>query len=99
MTHLACEIVGLEWDEQRAETRGMVRVENAGTQVARLVRGAVISSATSDHRVLDGFFDMLPGETRQLRFEAGCPPGDVGKVVVSGQNAAAVEVACAGRMI
>ena len=99
VTHLACEIVGLEWDEQRAETRGMVRVENAGTQVARLVRGAVISSATSDHRVLDGFFDMLPGETRQLRFEAGCPPGDVGKVVVSGQNAAAVEVACAGRMI
>jgi len=76
------------------ELVGAVEVRNAGDVVARLVRGEFETTAGLDHRVRDGFVDLLPGERTVLRFEAdGWLPGD--RLAVSAQNAErAVTVVC-----
>jgi hypothetical protein len=69
--------------------RGWVRVTNAGDTIARLVRGVVQSTSSNEHRFLDGFFDLLPGQSRVLRFEVD-QPGTASAVALSAQNAAPV---------
>ncbi|MDQ2965354.1 MAG: glutamine amidotransferase [Chloroflexota bacterium] len=85
-TRLGCSIKSLEWDPGRKETQGVVSILNEGPVVARLVRGAVLTDGTQQHRFRDGFVDLLPGETCDLRFEAGCQPNAIAGLVVSGQN-------------
>lgn len=87
VTRLGCSIKSLEWDPGRKETKGVISVVNEGPVVARLVRGAVLTNGTRQHRFRDGFVDLLPGETCDLRFEAGCQPNAIAGIVVSGQNA------------
>ncbi|MFN8221732.1 MAG: glutamine amidotransferase [Gaiellales bacterium] len=84
-TTLSAAIVACDWDEERAETRGVIAVHNVGERVARLVRGS-LECETSDWRFRDGFVDLLPGERANLRFEAGVRPDGVGAVAVSAQN-------------
>jgi beta-mannosidase len=70
--------------------RGEVTVRNVGGVVARLVRGVVEAGDSTDHRFRDGFVDLLPGESRTLRFEADDDHA-VG-LSLSGQNVPAVTV-------
>lgn len=91
-TELEVELADVAYDEARGETRGVAVVRNAGGRLARLVRGAVRTSATADHRFRDGFVDLLPGETARLRFEAGCRPEELEGVDVSAQNTATAAV-------
>ena len=71
-------------------TTGLVEVENTGQVVARLVRGRVWSDRTNDHRFLDGFVDLLPGETARLRFECAGAPNAVSGVELRAQNGATI---------
>lgn len=79
----------LEVAVEEAGDAGRVRVRNAGSVAARLVRGSV-EAATADCRFRDGFVDLLPGEEATLRFEAR---GPVDAVEVRAQNAPPVRVA------
>jgi hypothetical protein len=84
-------------DKNHKKALPVVRVTNTGRIVARLVRGRVVTSSTSDHRFLDGFFDLLPGEERTLRFEADCPIEQVA-LEISAQNAQGVSIDLNGLM-
>ena len=76
---------------------GLVEVENVGQIVARLVRGRVWSEHTNDHRFLDGFVDLLPGETARLRFECAGAPSVVSGVELRAQNGATTVRLSVGR--
>lgn len=62
-------------------------VTNTGSAIARLVRGVVTGTTGSNHRFRDGFVDLLPGESTQLRFETGDGESPEIGVEVSAQNA------------
>lgn len=74
-------------DATEGEVRGTAVVRNAGSVLARLVRGVVVTEATRDHRFRDGFVDLLPGESARLRFEAACRLDDFVAVELTAQNA------------
>lgn len=92
-TALRAEIVKWSVEPLTGETIGLVMVTNIGTSLAHLVRGRV-HATTLDHRFRDGFVDLLPGESAELRFEASCAPEDI-SVELSATNAASVTVALA----
>lgn len=91
-TELEVEVSGFDYDEERRQTHGVAVVRNRGDRLARLVRGAVVTAATTDHRFRDGFVDLMPGESARLRFEAGCEPDALAGIDVSAQNVAAIRV-------
>lgn len=67
-------------------TTGRIEVTNEGEYVARLVRGTVVTDATRNHRFLDGFVDLLPGESCILRFEVAAQLQDVEALELRSQN-------------
>lgn len=87
-TRLEAEIVACGWDPEAQETRGVLRVTNAGPIVARLVRAGITSAVTMDCRVRDGFADLLPGEHADLRFEIAGSADEIGELFVQAVNAA-----------
>jgi beta-mannosidase len=91
-TRLDAEVVSCGWDEGAQETRGVVRATNNGSVAARLVR-AGISGRTMDCRVRDGFVDLMPGESVELRFEIAGDAGDINEFFVAAVNADRVQVA------
>jgi beta-mannosidase len=91
-TTLGCTIAELEFDDETETTQGRVVVTNTGDVVARLIRGRVLSDATRDHRLRDGFVDLMPGQEAVLRFEAACGTGEVEGVEINAQNVAPVVV-------
>lgn len=83
-TTLALEVLA-DANDVADDRRGSVRVSNTGPVVARLVRGRITSRTGVDHRFRDGFADILPGGSVDLRFEVGRDVEDP-VIEISGQN-------------
>lgn len=84
-TTLKARVIASAHSADTGETRGVVEVTNTGGIVARLVRG-VVDAPTTDSRFRDGFVDLMPGGSAQLRFEARCTPDLITGLTLRGQN-------------
>lgn len=71
--------------DARGWLKGVVEVSNTGSVVARLVRGEFESTESWDSRFFDGFSDLMPGDSVQLRFEGKAPEGQL-SLRIFGQN-------------
>lgn len=89
-TELSVEPGPIERDKASGASPGTLIVCNLGLVGARLVRGALPDDG--EGRIRDGFVDLLPGESRSLRFEAADQSKDHVSVRVAAQNAPAVAI-------
>jgi beta-mannosidase len=91
-TMLAVRVGALEQDPALGEVLGAVEIRNEGPVLARLVRGVARTGGRVVGRFRDGFVDLLPGESRSLRFDAPYAPGQPIELEVAAQNAPAVRI-------